>query len=186
MATTALPVLRYSEGSTVVPGDRLCTIEQAKGGRGTNVRQGHIYASLLGKLQLEVRSNGDSQVVFCHVVETSNKVPASLRALRVGQLVVGNVVRLAPQGAHVEICIAQGVGTLVSSANSSYEGIIRTEDERVQEVKTEQQEPTTEPSSMFSPGDRVLCRIVAMGDNRRYFLTTADPDLGLLARQEEA
>ena len=52
------PVLRFKEGSTVVPGDRLGTIRQARPGIGTYVKGGHIYASLLGSLTIqEMESN---------------------------------------------------------------------------------------------------------------------------------
>ena len=47
------PVLRFKEGNTVVPGDRIGTIRQVLSGEGTYVKSnGHIYASLVGQLQI--------------------------------------------------------------------------------------------------------------------------------------
>ena len=52
--TTQLPTLRHDIGATVTPGDRLGLATRNKttliAGKGTYLRQGHVYASLLGKL----------------------------------------------------------------------------------------------------------------------------------------
>ena len=52
--TTQLPTLRHEIGATVTPGDRLGLATRNKttliAGTGTYLRQGHVYASLLGML----------------------------------------------------------------------------------------------------------------------------------------
>eukprot|EP00532_Pseudo-nitzschia_australis_P001732 CAMPEP_0168181536 /NCGR_PEP_ID=MMETSP0139_2-20121125/11292_1 /TAXON_ID=44445 /ORGANISM="Pseudo-nitzschia australis, Strain 10249 10 AB" /LENGTH=237 /DNA_ID=CAMNT_0008102165 /DNA_START=168 /DNA_END=882 /DNA_ORIENTATION=- len=146
--TQKKPVLRHKEGSTIVPGDRIGTIRQARPG-GTCVRGGHVYACLLGRLTLteatvanatedsggtgdddvgsDGNGNSNNQVpaFVCSII--SSKPPATNQVLKVGQRVVGRVSRITPQNALVEIRVAEGVGPL---RLPHYEGAIRLEDVR--------------------------------------------------------
>jgi len=184
------PVLRYREGSIVVPGDRLGTIRQARRGIGTYVRGGHIYACLLGKLTIEkVEASVDDTeidehkeaIAFVCSVESS-KPPATSQVLKIGQKVVGKVIRITPQNATVEIMVAENVGPL---RMPYFEGVVRSEDIRSFSVqkKAESQAPLLVDS--FRPGDLVACRIISMGDARRYFLTTAETELGVIRAQRK-
>jgi exosome complex component CSL4 len=100
------------------------------------------------------------------------KLPASVQALSIGQLVVGKVVRISPQNAIVEIAVAERVGAL--SAMPPHEGAIRMEDIRA--GASEQ----LVISDCFQPGDLVICRVISLGDSRRYFLSTAETELGVI------
>lgn len=61
MSSKKLP-LRHDVGSTVAPGDRLGIASRGKvallAGRGTHVRQGHVYASVLGTLRAAAAHHG--------------------------------------------------------------------------------------------------------------------------------
>ncbi len=165
-----------------MPGDRLGTIRQVRSGTGTYVKGGHIYASLLGKLRLqEVDADATDEtkeaVNFVCCVE-STKPTATVQVLNIGQTVVGKVTRITPQNATVEIMVAEGVGPL---RRPYWEGIIRSEDISTFE-KTDRQ-PLLVDS--FRPGDLVACRLVSMGDARRYFLTTAETELGVIRAQRK-
>jgi exosome complex component CSL4 len=35
-------------------------------------------------------------------------------------------------------------------------------------------------SDCFQPGDLVICRVISLGDSRRYFLSTAETELGVI------
>mmetsp|Transcript_1326 Transcript_1326/g.2065 ORF Transcript_1326/g.2065 Transcript_1326/m.2065 type:complete len:226 (+) Transcript_1326:91-768(+) len=183
------PALRYKEGSTVVPGDRIGTIRQALPGQGTYVKGGHIYASLVGQLKLvNIRKKDDeaeqteettapsasSSISFACTV-TTELPSATAQVLKIGQMVVGRVVRITPQNAIVEIKVAEHVGPLQNGSNSCYyEGAIRMEDIRA--GATEQ----ILLADCFRPGDIVACRIISLGDPRRYFLSTAETELGVI------
>eukprot|EP00536_Pseudo-nitzschia_multiseries_P000552 jgi/Psemu1/179017/e_gw1.7.234.1 len=181
------PVLRYKEGSTVVPGDRIGTVRQARPGAGMCVRGGHIYANLLGKLAL----TEDTPGFVCSIL--SSKPLATNQVLKVGQRVVGRVSRITPQNALVEIRVAEGVGPL----RLPYcEGAIRLEDVRSfssssssSTTKEENNATGTATATVlgdcFRPGDLVACRVVSMGDSRRYFLTTAETELGVIRAQRK-
>jgi exosome complex RNA-binding protein Csl4 len=230
--TTSPPVLRFKEGAIVVPGDRLGTIRQVCSGKGTYIRGGHIYASLVGKLviimtkeeseQKQPRNNDENETMklnnnddddndyfretvpsstpssspstplfSCMVKETTTttgmeagpssslssqrqqkryKLPATSQVLQVGQLVVGTVLRITAQNAIVDIRAAQHVGALASY----YEGAIQMED--IRKGATEQ----IILGECFRPGDIVVCRILSLGDARRYYLSTAETELGVV------
>jgi exosome complex component CSL4 len=162
--TTALPTLRYALDSTVTPGDRLGTLRQVLPGVGTYVKGGHIYASVVGRLTVEHQQ--DKLVAQVK----SNKELASSHVLSVGQIVLGRVVRIATQQAQIDIVALQEVGLLRNPA----EGVIRRED-----VRTGASDQVLMEAS-FMPGDVVLCRVLSLGDPRRYYLTTAEPALGVM------
>lgn len=171
--TTDLPTLRFEIGSTVVPGDRLGNIRQVVPGNGTYVSKGHIHACLVGTLTVAPvadNSNNDDKAPSFECSITPNKLPFSSQALTVGQLVVGKIARISPQNAVLEISLAEHVGPL----HTRHEGAIRMEDVR---------SGATEKISLgdcFQPGDLVVARVISLGDARRFFLTTAEPELGVL------
>jgi exosome complex component CSL4 len=171
---TSLPTLRYTIGSTVTPGDRLGTIRQVLPGTGTYVKGGQIYASVVGTLQVEnkgdAKDDGDLKLVAT-VQPNNGKEFASNQVLAVGQVVLCRVVRIATQQAQVDILAREGV---VGMLKNSHEGAIRRED-----VRTGANEMVQMQAS-FLPGDMVLCRVLSLGDSRRYYLTTAEPALGVI------
>jgi exosome complex component CSL4 len=169
-----LPTLRFALGSTVVPGDRLGTIRQVAPGSGTYVRGGQIYASIVGTLQVEPieksSATADSSCCYYAVVQGSKEI-ASKRVLTTGDVVLGRVLRINNQQAVVEILAKNGVGLLSPLVS---EGCIRRED-----VRTLASEEVVLQDN-FLPGDVVLAKILSLGDTRRYLLTTAAPELGVV------
>lgn len=159
---SALPTLRFEIGSVLAPGDRIASARHVSTGAGTYSRGGHVYSSSLGKL---VWKAGDNTVC----VEPSRPL-ASSWVLSVGQIVLGKVQRIIMQQVIVEIVAAEGVGALPSS----HEGAVRKED--VRKGATEE----IVLRDCFQPGDVVLCRVLSIGDSRRYILTTAETELGVL------
>lgn len=207
-ATNTLPTLRFAVGDTVVPGDRLGTVRQIQhAGVGTHVQGCHVYASLVGKLclgalalplQNEEKDRGEDEVddaqqdtssststVSCWIepatnTTNSNKPLATSRVLKVGQLVLGKVLRITPQNAIVQISLVEGVGAVVVGHQEEYlEGAIRREDIRGGGGATNMDQ-SLEIGDCFQPGDMVACRVLSLGDSRRYFLSTAETELGVL------
>ena len=216
------PVLRYKEGSTVIPGDRIATIRQVRSGIGTYVKGGHIYASLLGTLRLQLveqqeqkeneamveddednhfndndnKNNdgggGDNNPTFICSVDVSSSsssskssnlllLPATSQVLKVGQLIVGRISRITPQNAVIEIRVAEGVGPL--RGPPYYEGAIRLDDVRAGKAVVDQNRVVL--ADCFRPGDLVSCRVISMGDARRYFLSTAETELGVVRAERK-
>jgi exosome complex component CSL4 len=158
-----------------------------------------MYASLVGTLALQEAATATTEMdtttedddaakeessssmpYTCSVVEqTSTKQPASHQVLRLGQLVMGRIVRVTPQNVICEICVAEHVGTL----SSFPEGAIRLEDVRTTLSNTATTEATSSSFTLeqaFQPGDLVVSRVISMGDSRRYFLSTAETELGVV------
>lgn len=188
------PSLRFPIGEKVVPGDRLGNIRQVQAGAGTHVQGDHIYATLIGTLQVGPATSNDNEddgqqaskqvpkhspPFSCWVnaaTASSSKtsspvILASSRVLKVGQLIFGRVSRITPQNALVEIALVEGVGSLGAVM---LEGAIRMED--IRGGASEQ----VVIGDCFQPGDLVACRVVSMGDSRRYFLSTAETQLGVV------
>jgi exosome complex component CSL4 len=182
---TAAPKLRYETGSFVAPGDRLATIRQVQPGAGTHVKAGHVYASLVGQLQVVTSENSDETIFYATVVHSKQNLPSSL-VLKIGQAVLARVVRISSMQAYLEI-VATTTATTTDDNNNNpaivplqhtFEGAIRRED-----VCTGALSEAVCISDSFVPGDLVACRILSLsnsGDARRYLLTTAAPELGVI------
>lgn len=160
----APPTLRYPIGDTVVPGDRIGSTRLVQAGPGTRVAGEQIYASLVGTLRLHV---AEDDKYTCSVDSPSN---AKSLVLHVGQLVIGRVLRITPQNAIVQISLIEGLGP----SPVSIEGAIRMED--VRSGASEQ----LAIEDCFQPSDMVACRVISLGDTWRYYLTTAEVELGVL------
>lgn len=163
--------LRFEVNSTVVPGDRIGNVAQIRSGTGTYAKRGHVYASAVGRLTISPPSSDHHNTPVASVLLPPNRQYASTQVLSVGQVVIGKVTRVAFNQAIVEIVAAQGVAL---RHGITHEGSIRREDVRAgagQEVQLHDN---------FRPGDVVLCRIVSLGDSRRYHLSTAEPELGVV------
>lgn len=174
MTSTTKPTLRFDEGSMVVPGDRLGALRQVRAGKGTYIKAGNVYASLVGKLTIEpVQDNNDaasSSAPQFHAHVDSTKEILSLQVLSVADVVLGRITRITNTQAFVDIFAKDTIGTLRYPS----EGIIRRED--IRPLASEQ----LPVEDNFLPNDLVLCRILATGDQRRYLLTSAAPELGVI------
>uniref|UniRef100_A0A7S2KFB3 S1 motif domain-containing protein n=1 Tax=Leptocylindrus danicus TaxID=163516 RepID=A0A7S2KFB3_9STRA len=178
MTTTAtpLPKLEQGIGSTVAPGDRLARSRITKqhkliSGPGTYVKSGQIYASVVGTLGMTSTEDGTNNEVS--VTLAGNRQLASEQVLSVGQIVLGKVVRINIMQVTVEI-YSQNVGMTANALSNFSSGIIRKED--VRSGASEE----VEIISSYRPGDVILAKILSLGDSRRYFLTTAEADLGVV------
>lgn len=189
------PTLRFAVGSTVIPGDRLGSIRQVIPGPGTYVRSGNVCASLVGTLTVEpmetsgnadqentthqtdrgIESSRSPRASYVAVVRGSKEI-ASNQVLMMGDVVLGRILRITSQQAVVEI-LAKHHPTMGSTNNLlSYpcEGCIRREDVRT--LATEE----VHMQDNYLPGDVILARVLSLGDARRYLLTTAAPELGVI------
>jgi exosome complex component CSL4 len=200
-AVDVLPMLRYDVGAMVVPGDRLGRQNavaktahtsgkrkiQLQAGVGTYSRNGDLYASVTGQLVCK-GGNGtmsDAASAVTAVVSVLPNKSGSFRAmnqvLRQGQTVLAKVIRIATQQVVLDI-VANPHGLLDHSA----EGCIRRDDVRSGVAASAGQASTAATAttslfiSSFRPGDWIVARVLSLGDSRRYFLSTAEPSLGVI------
>jgi exosome complex component CSL4 len=207
--------LRITEGSIVTPGDRIGSIRSVLPGDGTYCRGGHVLASRVGRLQISstaaargVAATGDeketsSNVVYLvSVVQSSSSSsssssftpPACHRIISNQQLVICLVTRLHLSHVVVHIVASVlldeagggegGLQSVIMGGNFLPEGMIRREDVKSSSTSSSS---TVEPpmDSFFRPGDWILGRIVSLGDSRRYWISTAEPELGVIRMAEE-
>jgi exosome complex component CSL4 len=167
-----LPTLRYENGSSVIPGDRIGSVSQVFPGVGTYAKGGHVYASLLGQVYLNPSADsalGETRSEFTVSIVT-RKPLASSQIILSGQIVLGRVQRVTAPQAVLEILAIEGVGTVESKS----EGTI------AREECVKSGAAAREVHDCFQPGDLVLARVLSLGDSRRYFLTTAESELGVI------
>jgi len=146
---------------------------------GTYTRSGNVYASAVGKLSATPPASLDSPFTVSVALDRSKRY-ASEQVLSVGQIVLGRVARIATQQAFVEIVAAAGgAGVDIGGGGGlalreTQSGVIRKEDVRAGASVQ------VEIYSSFRSGDVVLAKIISLGDSRRYFLSTADSELGVI------
>lgn len=148
-------------GSNVIPGDKLGSIRDGiQSGEGTYLQKGKILASVVGTVALDENL----------VTVTPRKPIRSKLVPQVGQVVLVRIVRITQQRAVCDIMALPDGSTPVEP----WEATLRLEDVT---------SSTTEKWAMeeaYLPGDWILARILALGDARRYHLTTAEASLGVV------
>ena len=175
--------LRFEIGSTVVPGDRLGPATSNSSvmlpGPGTYLRQGQLYAATTGRLASSTKTTTPKDTTMISVVrqeqEQQQQPLMSSSVLAVDQVVLCRVVRMAlHRQAVVEILVVgnqqQQQQQQQQQLRYPHEGIIRCEDSGMED----------DVLLPFRPGDWVAARILSLGDLRRYFLSTAEPHLGVV------
>ena len=210
--TTQLPTLRHEIGATVTPGDRLGLATRNKttliAGKGTYLRQGHVYASLLGKLCVtkhqvndnDIEEDGDTTWIIS--VQSEKSVSLSINqssymnnsstsiCLEVGMLIVGRVTRvMRPTQASIDIVAIvpeddtnqQSSTTNISTTNKP--SIIPLHEPFSGILRQNEIKPNSSLEvrieECIHPGDVILARIHANGE-REYILTTAEAELGVI------
>jgi len=207
--TTQLPTLRHEIGATVTPGDRLGLATRNKttliAGKGTYLRQGHVYASLLGKLcatkhQVDDNDNmeedGDTWIISVQSEKSSSLNQSSYMnnsstsiCPEVGMLIVGRVTRvMRPTQASIDVVAivpeddTNQHNTTISSSTKQ-PSIIPLHEPFSGILRQNEIRPNSSLEvrieECIHPGDVILARIHANGE-REYILTTAEAELGVI------
>ncbi|KAL9846669.1 exosome complex component CSL4 isoform 1-T1 [Geothlypis trichas] len=152
-----------------IPGERLCSTEEATAGNGTYTRHGFIFSSLAGCLE---RKNEDNELPVVSVVRDSE----SQLLPNVGAVVTCKVCSINSRFAKVHILY---VGS--TPLKSTFRGTIRKEDIRATE------KDKVEVYKSFRPSDIVLAKVISLGDAQsNYLLSTAENELGVVVARSEA
>lgn len=158
-------------GAKVAPGDKIGNTKNLSPGPGCYSRGDHIFATSVGTITLsEPTTNDDGGRHVVSIEIEKGRIFASSQTLSIGSIVLCKVGRVTNQQAIVDIVASEDVGVL----RDHHGGLIRKEDVRLgvsEEVKIHES---------FRPGDVVLARIISLGDSRRFFLSTASNELGVL------
>mmetsp|Transcript_30327 Transcript_30327/g.54924 ORF Transcript_30327/g.54924 Transcript_30327/m.54924 type:complete len:252 (-) Transcript_30327:84-839(-) len=207
--TTTTPTLRHKIGATVTPGDRLGLIATRNNkttllsGKGTYIRQGQLYASLLGTLCATTHNddvassaeNEESRESWTISIQSERSFtqPSSYSknstpiCPQVGMLILGRITRVVrPSHAMVDIVAIvpddnqnnddsskQQHQPFILPLHEPFSGTLRQNEIR--------------PNSSLEihiedcvrPGDVLLARVHANGE-RDFILTTAEAELGVV------
>eukprot|EP00978_Attheya_sp_CCMP212_P049308 scaffold647356_cov59-Attheya_sp.AAC.1 len=190
MARSLVPALQYEVGSIVAPGDHIGSSSEVSAGSGAYVKSGQVYASVVGEIHYSLDPSSSETRKTVTVVLPKGRVLASERVLVVGQVVLAKVERCAIQQVTVGIVASfpaqsssssepSGVPTtptlLLSNNSDVQEGVVRRE-----EVSASVTAEDLKMETCFRPGDVILAKIVSLGDGRRYLLSTAEAELGVV------
>ncbi len=148
----------------VFPGDVLGSVSEFNGGSGTYVVDNIIRASLLGKTAFELSSEKKSTINVITPFPTAESL-----VLEIGDCIVGRIIKLNYNQAFVEI-LSVGDTALEIVAK----GVVRREDIRNTEVDK------VLVHDFFKVGDIVRAAVLSLGDNKHYYLTIADKNLGVV------
>ncbi|XP_071419662.1 exosome complex component CSL4 isoform X2 [Pithys albifrons albifrons] len=142
-----------------VPGERLCSAEEATAGSGTYTRHGFIFSSLAGCLE---RRSEDGELPVLSVVRDSES-------------------QLLPNVGAVVTCKVHILYVGSTPLKSTFRGTIRREDIRATE------KDKVEVYKSFRPSDIVLAKVISLGDAQsNYLLSTAENELGVVVARSEA
>lgn len=147
---------RRESGQVVVPGERLCVIEEFMPGPGTYVDRGAIYAQVTGRTLLDKQNKEVSVYPLIHVI----CVP------RIGSTVSGQVSGVKSRTATLRIL---KVGKRLISG--FFTGILHISDASRSYIQA--------MSDVCKAGDIMRAKVFS-DKNRTYHLSTAEKNLGII------
>ena len=167
----------------VLPGDCLLKHEaDIVASTGTYLKNGNIFASICGKLEVEtinenakiddrmdVDSEKENSLITKRIVRVVRPGSKKVPFLEPGLVVTARVLRTT--NAYIK-CSIHCVEDYI--LKQPYSGLIRADDIR------EYDRDKILVSKCFRPGDIILARVLAYGENHQFLLTTAAPELGLV------
>ncbi|RPB15943.1 hypothetical protein P167DRAFT_460708, partial [Morchella conica CCBAS932] len=156
------------------PGQPLAPSSRYIPGTGVHIFHYEICASIVGIPQLSPSSPSGLEQILS-VLPCTDSTNKNGILPQVGAIVLGKVTRIT----HIEATLAIFVvGEAVCT--DEFKGIIRREDVRAF-LKDK-----AKILSSFKPGDIVRARIISLGDQSKYFLSTASNDLGVIVAHSES
>lgn len=148
----------------VLPGAILGPLGDYASGPGTHCVNGSVCASLAGEVCVDAECRLQVKHWRRRVATGAALVP------QVGSVVSGRVTRITASQANVDIVCCGGT-VLPQPAP----GVIRVEDVFPAAVD----HTAVQMSNCFRPGDVVTARLTSVGDSKQYWLSTAEPALGV-------
>ena len=140
-------------------------------GAGTYEKGKYICASRVGKVvKREIESNRFAVEVVCPENQ-EGCAPVNYPVVpKIGDVILGKVIRLSQKLASVDILSVEN-----SDVKEIFTGIVRAQDIRTSEIDS------VELHRCFRPRDIIRARVLSLGDSRAYYLSTAEPELGVVS-----
>jgi exosome complex component CSL4 len=159
--------MSQSEILVCLPGQRLCLSDPTHvSGQGTYERQGYIYSTLAGTV--DIVEKDDVKIIEVHSSGKQTLVPTQ------GDIVTAQIHTITQQFCKCHIkCVGDKV------LGRPYRGILRREDVRAAE------KDRVEIYKSFRPGDVILARVLPITEAHTYQLSTAENELGVVTAHSE-
>mmetsp|Transcript_11388 Transcript_11388/g.42763 ORF Transcript_11388/g.42763 Transcript_11388/m.42763 type:complete len:209 (+) Transcript_11388:3-629(+) len=155
-----------STTALVLPGDIISSLDKHQHGKFTYTNQNNIHSSVMGHIHQE-KSKKPTEFPFISVQPL-----ISYPILSQGCLVLCQVTQIASFEAR---CIIISVADQeLPSDHGKFLGVLRQQDIRLHEIDKIKIE------EMFRVGDIVRARVLSLGDSKRYILSTASNELGVV------
>ncbi len=162
--------VKATQDQVVIPGDFLCSLSDYKSGLGTHIRQGNVYSSLCGKVNIDKKTE-EAELSSISVLNSKHK---ALSVPDVGSRVICKVTNISERQAKVNILTVEGI-----ALQQPLNGVIRKSDVR------EMEKDSVVIFNSFRPGDLVYARIISLGEGNQYVLSTAENELGVVVGRSE-
>ncbi|KAJ1729365.1 hypothetical protein LPJ72_005014 [Coemansia sp. Benny D160-2] len=174
----------------VTPGRRLGLTQEYEAGPGTYVRNGMIYASILGERKTKTEAvatttttegeGGAGRTDEPPATPANATIYVERRSTRyaipvIGSEVLARVVRINPRAASVAIMMVDA-----APCQEEFHGTVRVQDIRATEKDLVQM------IASFRPGDIIRAEVISLGDQRSYYLATTRNEHGVVFAQSEA
>lgn len=161
-----------SQSSIVLPGQVLGPVASNNVGEGTHVYGSNLCASLAGQIMTEPSTTKISKIPTLSIRRTTGTLLPE-----VGMAVLGKITRTNPRQATISILALgdSGGGVL----KEPLPGLIRQQDIRATEIDK------VKVTESFRVGDVVRAKVISLGDERSYYLSTAKNELGVVLATSE-
>jgi len=161
---------KMNQGTAVLPGQQIGSLQDAQAGNGTFAKGDGIFSSLKGVVQMEPSLDG----IKPPIVKVIRHSDLETITPNVDSLVIGQVTRINPRQATLDIKIVDGKPL---AQNQVFTGIIRAQDVR----NIPNRDTSIQIYDSFRPGDIVRAKVLSLGEARSYLLSTADSNnLGVI------
>ena len=162
----------------VLPGEPLRHADEVRSGPGTYVRGKSVMAAVMGHARTTpAADDADDKRPLVEVIKepvvTGDATGRGGGTLlpEVGDEVFARVLRINPRQVWCEIVAVNGKA--VNDA-SGFQGIVRQQDVRATEIDK------VDMYESFLPADVIRAKVLSLGDQRSYYLTTARNELGVV------
>ena len=162
----------------VLPGEPLRHSDEVRSGPGTYVRGKSVMAAVMGHARTTpAADDADDKRPLVEVIKepvvTGDATGRGGGTLlpEVGDEVFARVLRINPRQVWCEIVAVNGKA--VNDA-SGFQGIVRQQDVRATEIDK------VDMYESFLPADVIRAKVLSLGDQRSYYLTTARNELGVV------
>ncbi|KAF3311241.1 exosome 3'-_5 exonuclease subunit ski4 (Csl4) [Orbilia oligospora] len=174
--------------SLVVPGQPLGPVSAYIPGQGVHIFNGQIIASLVGQVVTNPQTTTTTSTstststptavpptisVQKPVLTTDEETNATLLP-EVSSTVLCRITRINPRQATASIFIVNN-----HICGDEFQGVIRVQDVRLTEVDK------VKIFNSFRPGDIVRAKVISLGDQSNYYLSTASNELGVIMADSE-